>query len=202
MQKILFIIFSAIVFCSCKHTVDFSKELILADSLKTDLKKTAEEFCKLDSEKISGASGIVSVYISFISEHLRDTISQADASIISNFKSIAQTTAKYNRTKKELNNYYLFNLTQLENLIYDLKNGIIVNKDSSIKYLISEQSSNAELISMMKLHIKILPSQIKLYDSLKPQIENFIKNMNNGILPNYLEKEAKDQVNANEAEND
>ena len=133
---------------------------------------------------------------------MRDTISQADASIISNFKSIAQTTAKYNRTKKELNNYYLFNLTQLENLIYDLKNGIIVNKDSSIKYLISEQSSNAELISMMKLHIKILPSQLKLYDSLKPQIENFIKNMNNGILPNYLEKEAKDQVNANEAEID
>jgi hypothetical protein len=185
-----FSILSALVFSlfSCKSKVDFSAEVKLADSLRTEIRSAAAEFYKIDSARVEKAAGTVDGYLRYITENLKDTISKEEAVLLSDFKGVKKSFGKYEKSKKHINKYYGYNVKQLENLSHDLKENIIEVRDSAQKYLAAEQSANAELVSLMKLHTQIIPSELTRFDSLKGKVEELIRKINKGTVPPDLLK--------------
>lgn len=156
--------------------------------MKNELTIAYKQFNTMDSVKINSAYKQINELFSFINPRIKDTISRDEASALSEFKNISKAFKKYTRTKKDLERYYKFNVTQLENLSFDLEKGNFDNKDTVSKYYNQEVNANAQLLTMMKLHSQIIPQKLKKYDSLFPVVLAFARKLNEGKTPTSLEK--------------
>ena len=168
---------------ACGTKADFSVEKKSADSLKAELITTVSEFNRLDSSKINMASAQISAFFNFINPRIKDTITREEAAALSELKSISKALGKYIRTKKELARFYNFNIKQIDDLIFDLENSNIDNRDSASKFLSQEIRANNQLLTMMKLHNQIIPNKLRRYDSIVPLADDFVRKINNGVLP-------------------
>jgi hypothetical protein len=173
---------------SCGNKIDFTSQKKSTDSLKNELTIAYKQFNTMDSVKINSAYKQINELFSFINPRIKDTISRDEASALSEFKNISKAFKKYTRTKKDLERYYKFNVTQLENLSFDLEKGNFDNKDTVSKYYNQEVNANAQLLTMMKLHSQIIPQKLKKYDSLVPVVLAFARKLNEGKTPTSLEK--------------
>lgn len=181
----VFVLLCTIVylFTSCKPSADYTTEISVTDSLKKELVAVAAEFNKLDSQKVKTSRASIEAHLGFITANLKDTIDRNDALLLSNFKQVNKNLGKFTRTQNQLRKFYAHNVKQLDDLAYDLRNGNIENKDSAKYYVLTESEANRALINEMNLHIRVVPGELKKYDSLKPQVQNFIRKINNGTVP-------------------
>jgi hypothetical protein len=202
MARFFGLIFTAFILFSCKPKTDFGAEIKETDSLKTEIGKVAAGFNALDSAKIAVSENTIGAYLGYITQNLKDTISREEALLLSTFKSIKKSFGKYTKTKRDLRRFYAFNLKQIDDLRNDLKEGMIENKDSARKYLSSEIEANRELVRMMRLHSEIIPNEIGRFDSLRPQVEEIIKKINNGTIPPELLKAPAKKENEEIEEDD
>ena len=179
----VFLFASFIIFSACGPKQDFTQEIKTTDSLKQELQASAKEFSKLDSVQIKQVRKSIDAYLGFITNNIKDTVERNDALLLSHFKSVNKNLGKYMRTHAEINRNYKHNVKQLDDLAYDLSNRNIGSSDSAKKYVLSEKEANEKLIAAMKLHTRVVPVELKKYDSLKVEVETFIKKINNGTVP-------------------
>lgn len=180
--------FSALLFFSCKKHPAFKEEIRLTDSLKKELLENAARFNLMDSTQISYAASRINAIFAFVNANLHDTISRNEASLLSELKNASKAFKKYDRTRKDMLRYYTYNLKQLEDLSFDLNNQHIESKDSAAVYVLQEKRANTDLITMMRLHAQIIPNKLRKCDSLFPLADQWLRKLNNGILPPTVEK--------------
>jgi hypothetical protein len=195
----LFAAAASFVLFSCKPSVDYTAELKATDSIKKELETAAVDFSRIDSNEVNEARLTIDAYLKFVTANIKDTIQRDDALMLSELKNVNKALGKYVRTRKDLKKYYRHNIKQLDDLAYDLQKNNIENRDSAKYFILTEKEANAQLISAMKMHLNVIPAQLKKFDSLKPIAENFINKINNGTIPPDLLKSGELE---NEAEED
>ncbi len=171
------------LFSSCSREINLTEEIRVTDSLKKELLETTARFNLLDSVKIKYCSQHINEIFAFVNVNLKDTISKQEASLLSDFKNASKAFKKYDRTRKDLLRYYNYNLKQLEDLSFDLRNQNISSPDTAKKFVRQELNANRELVTMMRLHAQIIPNKLNKCDSLFPLAEKFLMKINNGIAP-------------------
>lgn len=179
----VFLSIQLVLFSSCSKNIDLNEEIRVTDSLKKELLETTARFNVLDSIKIKYCSQHINEIFAFVNANLKDTISKEEAALLSDFKNSSKAFKKYERTRKDLLRYYNYNLKQLEDLSFDLRNQNIPSRDSAQKFIRQEINANRELVTMMRLHAEIIPRKLIKCDSLFPLAEKFLMKINNGVAP-------------------
>ena len=169
---ISYIILLATIMLSCSN--NSNKQYILSiDSLSTTLENTVIKQLKIDSFAIVEIRKEVEdncSNINYKNDNLNNKVIIQYNQIVSSLDQILRMNIQL---KKDIAN----SRTQINNLLYDIKNNLV---DTTLlaKYIKDEKITVNSIVDRMNYNYERVMAETSRYDSLNPLIENIIHNNN------------------------
>jgi hypothetical protein len=187
----IFIISSmAIYFSACRNTHAYDKQVKELDSLKVVLQQSVNNFKTVDSTQCMRAYSKQYTYSLFINSHLKDTVTKGVAENLQKFHLVEKGLMDY----LSLRSHWLIeanlSIEQLQTLAHDLKNGS-VNEEDAIEFINEEKKQAEKIIEELKINTETIRKHLELFNQSLPVIEDLIKQLNSGILPQLVIPEIK-----------
>lgn len=194
---LLFISFiMAISFMSCRNTHAYDKYVKELDSLKVVLQQSVDNFKTVDSTQCVQAFSKQYTYSLFINTHLKDTVTKTIAENLQIFHSVEKGLNDYLKLRSSWLTEAHLSIGQLQTLSHDLKNGS-VNEDDAIEFINEEKKQAEKIIEELKINTETIRKHLELFNQSLPVIENLVKHLNSGVLPELVTPDIKQTTEIN-----
>ena len=163
----------------------YEKEIAILDSTKIVLQVKLNELHRSEQSMQNFQFQKFEAYHSFLKNNIKDTIERADANSIQGFLNSGNTISEFTKSKESLIKQTQTSIQQIQKLSADLKQGNIQNKVAQ-SYCNSEKGHAEELIKVIESNVKALNLSLNTFRSNLPRTEEYIKQINNGVLPTIV----------------
>lgn len=175
MKQFGYILLLAIGLLSCG--TNFPEEIEVAKDLKLKVESAKKELNQIDINKVAVAKErYTSDMTVFKHKYNPDTINQAQANMISEYKYIKKgarlVLSQYQDLKKTLD----VSENQLEKLIYDMENNLWEPSEVE-KYIEEERLRAAGVVSNTRNVKETHDKLIRIFDSLSPKVERIVDSL-------------------------
>lgn len=177
-------------FLSCRNTHAYDKQVKELDSLKVVLQQSVANFKTVDSTQCVQAYSKQYTYSLFINSHLKDTVTKAVAENLQTFHSVEKGVSDYLSLRSSWLTAANLAISQLQTLSHDLKNGSI-DEDDAIEFINEEKKQAEKIIEELKINTETIRKHLELFNQSLPIIEDLIKDLNSGVLPELAKPEIK-----------
>lgn len=185
-MRLLFSIMIAFIvagfFPSCKNTHAYDRYVKELDSLKVVLQQSVTNFKTVDSASCLTAYSKQYTYTLFINSHLKDTVNKVVAEKLQAFYSVEKGMTEYISHRSSWLNEADLSITQLQTLSHDLKNGSI-DEEEAVEFINEEKRQAEKIIEELKRNTEIIRKHLELYYESLPVVEDLVKQLNAGVLP-------------------
>lgn len=188
MKTVFSIVLSFIMtmsFLSCRNTHTYDKHIKELDSLKVVLQQSVANFKSVDSTQCVQAYSKQYTYSLFINSHLKDTVTKIVAENLQLFHSVEKGLSDYVALRSSWLTEANLSVAQLQTLSHDLKNGS-VDADDAIEFINEEKQQAEKIIEELKTNTETIRKHLELYNQSLPTIEDLIKQLNAGVLPEFV----------------
>lgn len=172
----------AFILASCNRSNTYQKYSAELDSLNTVLHQSVSNLKKVDSLRCESAILKFKIYSEFLNDNLKDTVPLETAKQLKVFFDAGTSIVKF----QSLRSAYLTNSElrsiQLQHLSNDLKQGS-VNPEEAVDFINKEKQASFDLIDEMNTNAESLHSNLDLFLSSLPAVEETIRTINSGNLP-------------------
>lgn len=169
----------------CKNTNYYEKETAVLDSTKIVLQVKLSELKKSEQTIENVQYSKFKSYSSFLRNNVKDTVGKAEGNALQLFIRSGNTIIEFLKVKSELVKQTETGISQIQKLSSDLKeNNIQLNVVQS--FFNSECGHANELIKTIEQNIKALNLSLNNYRNSVPKTEEYIKQINNGELPQVV----------------
>lgn len=179
------IIFVVVLFSSCKNKSNYDKEVAVIDSTKIVLQVKLNELKRAGQNIESSKFAKFEIYLAFLKSNIKDTLSKTDATAVQVFLNSGEVIKQFSGVQPELVRQTELSINQLQKLSIDAKEGNL-RPDAVQAYYSTEKSHAEELIIAIEKNIKALNLSINNYRNSLIKTEDYIKQINNGILPTVV----------------
>lgn len=177
-------------FLSCRNTHAYDKHIKELDSLKVVLQQSVANFKSVDSTQCVQAYSKQYSYSLFINSHLKDTVTKTVAENLQIFHSVEKGLGDYLSLRSTWLTESHLSITQLQTLSHDLKNGSI-DEDDAIEFINEEKKQAEKIIEELKINTATIRKHLELFNQSLPVIEDLVKQLNSGILPELIMPQIK-----------
>lgn len=169
-------------FSSCTDAHRYDKYVKELDSLKIVVEQAVDNFKSVDSMACYQLYLKQSFYSTYINQQLKDTISKSEAENLQAFYATGKAMNTYLMMRPKWLPDAELSIKQLSGLSRDLKNGSI-ESDEAIAFIHDEKQQAEKIIEELKLNTETIRSYISMYYKSLPVVEELVKQLNNGLLP-------------------
>lgn len=199
MKTVFSIVLSFIMtmsFLSCRNTHAYDKHIKELDSLKVVLQQSVANFKSVDSTQCVEAFSKQYTYSLFINSHLKDTVTKTVAENLQLFHSVEKGLSDYIALRSSWLTEANSSAAQLQTLSHDLKNGS-VDEDDAIEFINEEKKQAEKIIEELKTNTETIRKHLELFNQSLPVIEDLIKQLNSGVLPELVTPDIKRPTDIN-----
>lgn len=171
--SILLILTSVVsLFISCSGN-QFADKIQTLDSLAVEVERLIDSIETVDTNTYKNAASEIEKNVSLIKNELKDTVTQEEARILSDYKMIRKSLVNFPDKIKALHEELLYTHSQLNNLSKDLKMGYIEASKAEEYFSIEVTSAQAVLEDGWNT-LNNSPVYLKMFDDLQPKVQEFI----------------------------
>lgn len=175
MKQALYLAIISVLTFSC--TSAYTEEIKQAKEMKEKIILAKSEFDEIDINKVAIAKDQYTSDINvFKHKYKPDTINQAQANMVSQYKYIKSGSKVVLGQYANMKNDLEISNSQLEKLIYDMEHELWTAEEVE-KYMEEERLRSSEVVSnvqnMKQSHDKLL----QIYDSLSPKIKPIVDSL-------------------------
>lgn len=175
MQKILGVFISIIslsIFASCGEN-QFVDKIKTLDSLSVEVERLIDSVETVDTNSYKTAASIIESNINLIRNELKDTVTQEEARVLSDYKMIRKSLVNYSDKINALHKELIYTKKQLNNLSRDLDRGYIEASKAEEYFSIEVTSAQAVLEDGWST-LNNSPIYLKMFEELQPKVQEFI----------------------------
>lgn len=175
MQKIIGIFITLIIlshFASCEGN-QFADKIHTLDSLSLEVKRLIDSIETVDTNSYKIAASTIETNIKLIRNELKDTITQDEARILSDYKMIRKSLGNFSDKINAIHKELLYTEEQLNNLSKDLSRGYI-EASKADEYFSIEVTSAQAVLEDGWTTLTNSPVYLKMFEELQPKVEEFI----------------------------
>ena len=170
---------------SCNQTEKYNQKTKTLDSLNGALNLKVRELQKTDTAILQRCILRYNYYRQFIKRNINDTLNKNEADDLQHFYASGKSLENFwNNRFTILSRASLIN-SQQNKLSADIKNQTIEIKEAE-RFLYREKQATAELIDAANEQQKIYYTGLEEFKTSLKQVENLIRQRNNGELPTII----------------
>lgn len=177
MHKIVLFAFGifvfSIFFSSCGEN-QFKEKINTLDSLSTEVTRLIDSIKIADTTSYINAYNTIEQNLKLIQKTLKDTVTQEEARVLSDYKMIKKSLFNFTDKIKEIEKELIFTKKQLNNLAKDLSRGYIEASKAEEYFSIEVTSANAVLEDGWAT-LNNSPVYLKMFEDLHPKVLDFIE---------------------------
>ncbi len=163
---------------SCERGTEYANEIILLDSLKTDLSELQASLQDFDAESLMMIDSVVRAKADILNEGINDTLGKEEWMLLGNYtKAINKRLDKFDRRLDKLENEIDTSFRKIDDLKVDLENNVW-ERSKAMEYVTAEREKVVELSSTSRIlkekaarALEVYHEQHEKVDSLMDRIE-------------------------------
>lgn len=172
----------ALVLASCNRTNTYQKYTTELDSINTVLHQTANKLKIVDSMRCESAILKFKIYSEFINDNLNDTVPIETARQLKVFFETGTSIVKFQNLRSSYMTNSELRSIQLQHLSSDLRSGSITQEEA-VEFISKEKQASLALIEEMNINVQNTRTNLDLFLTSLPAVEETIKLRNEGNLP-------------------
>ena len=178
MKTILTVAFAAttMLLTSCSNP-EIEEMVAIIDSSYSAVQKSETELMSIDTGVIGKMVRYNTMALSSIQDNFKDTATKEQSIFISDINAVRRSFNKLNVQRESLIDDMIYTKSQLNDVKKDVKNGLITPQDFDNHFPIEQQAVEL-FITTVESSIIWNESNTKRFESMKPQIEKFLEEMN------------------------
>jgi hypothetical protein len=178
MRRILTVAFAAttMLLTSCSNP-EIEEMVAIIDSSYSAVQKSEAELMSIDTAVIGKMVRYNTTALSAIQNNFKDTATKEQSIFISDINAVRRSFSKLNVRRESLIKDMIYAKSQLNDIKKDVKNGLMTPQDFDDHFPIEQQAVEL-FITTVQGSIIWNESNTKRFETMKPQIEKFLEEIN------------------------